>query len=115
MPCLPLAGQLLKPTVKVEVHELPGSVTVDFLSVAFLSFALTIFVLSFLASLVSNHRLRKRIVDLTSSDEKHRWQNGTTSEEDQDCTNGIHDNYYSGSTMEEDLLAPLTTKPDSQN
>lgn len=115
MPCLPLAGQLLKPTVKVEVHELPGTVTVDFLSVAFLSFALTIFVIAFLASLVSNHRLRKRIVVLTSSDEKHRWQNGTISEEDQNCTNSIHDNYYSGTTMEEDLLVPLTTKPEPHN
>jgi hypothetical protein len=87
LPCLPLAGQLLKPTVKVEVHELPGTVTVDFRSV------------------ISNHRLRRRIVNLTSLDETNWWQKGTTSE-DQDSTNAV--NEYT--VVEEELLAPFVSR-----
>ncbi len=105
MPCLPLAGQLLKPTVKVEVHELPGTVTVDFRSVAFLSSVLTILAIAFLASLISNHRLRRRIVNLTSLDETNWWQKGTTSE-DQDSTNAV--NEYT--VVEEELLAPFVSR-----
>jgi hypothetical protein len=104
LPCLPLAGQLLKPTVKVEVHELPGTVTVDFRSVAFLSTVSTVCVIAFLVSLISNHRLRRRIVDLTSSDESNRWQRGTISE-DHDSTNAVHE--YT--KVEEELLAPFVS------
>ncbi len=115
LPCLPLAGQLLKPTVKVEVHELPGSttVTVDFRSVAYLSSVLAVFVIAFLASLLVNYRLRKHLIILSSSAQKSRWPSSAS--EEQSCTNGLHDSYYCANTMEEELLVPLSAEAEHMN
>ncbi len=112
---MPLAGQLLKPTVKVEVHELPGSttVTVDFRSIAYLSSILAVFVIAFLASLLVNYRLRKRLIILSSSAQKSRWPRGAS--EEQSCTNGLHDSYCCANTMEEELLVPLSTEAEHMN
>lgn len=109
LPCLPLAGQLLKPEVKVEVHETPGPTTVDFRSVAYLLSLVICFAVAFFASLVVNYRLRKRLLLSSPSDSK-RSSHASRVSIDEILINGRKNDaeFHSTNTAEE--LIPTSTE-----
>jgi len=125
LPCLPHAGQLLRPTIKVEVRETPGATTVDLRSVFYLSSVVAILAILLLTTLVSNCRLRKRSLMLPLSQASSQDGNPSSGLKQDESLNGHPDNErlngdHQGneddisSPLEEDISSPLLDSNDKR-